>query len=179
MVLPVTRLRALALVPVLLALGACSAHVSAGSDNGYDADKIAAEVQKAQEKVTPDLEVSDPTCPDDADLKKGTVIDCSVTIAGVEAPYAVTVTSAEDGHAKFHIDPAKAIISVDAAVGFIEDQAEQQGLTGVTAECGDEAIIVQDPQTTFPCTLTNGQHVQDISLLIDDLDGTVSFDSTS
>ncbi len=76
------------------------------------------------------------------------MIDCSVTIAGVEAPYAVTVTSVEDGHAKFHIEPAKAIISVDAAVGFIQDQAEQQGLADVTVECGDEAIIVQDPKTT-------------------------------
>ncbi|GAW51124.1 MULTISPECIES: DUF4333 domain-containing protein [unclassified Nocardioides] len=174
-----TRLRALALVPVLLALGACSAGVTAGSDDGYDADEIAAEVQKAQEKVTPDLEVSDATCPEDADLEEGAVIDCSVSIAGVKAPYEVTVTSLEDGHAEFDLAPAKAIISVDAAVGFLEDQAEQQGLTGVTVECGDAAIIVQDPQTTFPCTLTNGDHVQDISLLIKDLDGTVSIDSTS
>ena len=49
----------------------------------------------------------------------------------------------------------------------------------MTADCGDAAIIVQDPQTTFPCTLTNGDQTQDVSLLIKDLDGTVSIDSTS
>ena len=179
MVVLVTRLRALALVPVLLALGACSGSVSAGSDGGYDADKVAAEVQKAQEKVTPDLEVADATCPEDADPEEGTVLDCSVTIDGVEAPYAVTITSIDDGKAKFSLEPTKAIISAAAAVGFIEDQAEQQGLGDATAECGDAAVIVQDPQTTFPCTLTNGEQVQDITLLIEDLDGTVSIDSTS
>ncbi len=46
-----------------LSLGACSASVSTGSDDGYDADKIAEQVQAAQEKVTPDLDVTDPTCP--------------------------------------------------------------------------------------------------------------------
>ena len=75
MVLRVTTTRAAlsaaALVPVLLSIGACSASVSAGSDKEYDADKVAGLVQDAQEKATPDLDVSDATCPDDVELKRG------------------------------------------------------------------------------------------------------------
>ena len=186
MVLPVTNHRfparvalGAALVPLLLAVGACSGSVSVGTDKNYDADKVAEQVQQAQQKVTPDLDVTDATCPDDVDLKKGTDFECTVSIAGVEAPYTVTITEVGDSSAHYDIAPAKAIISVDAAVGFLQDQADQQGLTGVTIECGDAEIIVQDPQTTFPCTLTNGGQVQDIVLLIKDLDGTVSIDSAS
>ncbi|MEP9365463.1 DUF4333 domain-containing protein [Nocardioides sp. CN2-186] len=172
-------LSAAALVPVLLSIGACSASVSTGSDKEYDADKVAGLVQDAQEKATPDLDVSDATCPDDVELKKGATFECTISIEGVEAPYTVTITEVGDTSARYSMDPAKAIISVDAAVGFLEDQATAQGLDGVTVDCGDAAIIVQDPQTTFPCTLTNGGQTQDVELLIEDLDGTVSIDSTS
>ena len=165
--------------PVPLPLAACSGSVSVGSDPQYDADKVAAEVQSAQEKVTPDLDVTDPTCPDDVDVKEGATFECTITIAGVEAPYTVTISDVGDTSAHFDIAPAKAIIYVDAAVGFLQDQADRAGSEGVTIECGDAAIIVQDPQTTFPCTLTNGGQVQDIALLIKDIDGTVSIDSAS
>lgn len=183
MVAPVTTFRGRAALLVLgvaaiVALGACSASVSAGSDD-YDADSVAAEVAKAQEDVTPDLEVSDATCPDDVDLEEGTEFECTISIEGVEAPYTVTITDVGDTSAHYDIDPARSIISVDKVVEFIQGEAAGQGLEGVTVECGDEAIIVQDPKTTFPCTLTTDGQTQDITMLIKDLDGTVSIDSAS
>ncbi|MCW2773665.1 MAG: hypothetical protein JWN91_1991 [Nocardioides sp.] len=168
-------LAAALLVPVLSAVGACNASVSTGS--GYDADAVAKQVQKAQQDATPDLEVTDATCPGDADLEKGATIDCSVAIDGVKAPYTVTVTSVEDGHAKFEIAPAQAIVSVAKTVEIIQAQMEKQGLAGVTVDCGGVAVVVQDPQTSFTCTLTKGDQSQDVTVAIEDLDGNVTITS--
>ncbi|WP_036507847.1 DUF4333 domain-containing protein [Nocardioides sp. URHA0020] len=88
------------LVPALLALGACSGSVSVDT-GGYDAADVAEQVQQAQEKATPDLDVTDATCPDDSKPKKGASIECTIKIEGVQAPYAVTFTTVTDDDVKF------------------------------------------------------------------------------
>ncbi len=168
-------LAAALLVPVLAAFGACQASVSTGS--GYDADAIAKQVQEAQEKAAPGLDVTDATCPDDADVKKGASIECTVVVAGVEAPYTVTFTSVDGDDAKFDIVPTKAIVSVDEVVASIQDQVTGQGLTNVTVDCGAAAVVVQDPQTSFTCTLTHGDQTQPVTVEIKDLDGNVHISS--
>ncbi|KQW53249.1 hypothetical protein ASC77_02850 [Nocardioides sp. Root1257] len=169
-------LTAAAIAPVLLALGACSGSVSVGG-GGYDPADVADQVQKAQQDVTPDLDVSDASCPDDSDPEKGASIECTVTIEGVEAPYTVTFTTVTDDDVKFDIAPAQAIISTDKVVDYLLQQATDQGLADAEADCGDDAVIVQDPDTTFGCTLLFGDDSQDVTLRVKDLDGTVSLES--
>jgi hypothetical protein len=170
-VTPTKRAALALLVPVLSVLG-CNASVSVGS--GYDADAVAEQVQKAQQEAVPGLDVTDATCPEDADMEKGEELDCSVVIDGVTAPYLVTITSVEDGHAKFHIEPDQAIVSVEKAIAIIEKEVAAQGFDGVAVDCGDAAVIVQDPHTSFPCTLSKGDRTQDVTVEIDDLDGNVT-----
>lgn len=162
------RALAAALVPALLTLAACS------SDSGYDGAKIADQVKQAQEKETPDLEITDASCPDVAEPAKGSSVSCTLKVAGVEAPYDVTFTSVSGDKAEFDIKSTQAIILVSKVVDYLESQATDQGLEGVTADCGEAAVIVQDPQTTFPCTLTMGEQTQDVTVRIKDLDGTVT-----
>jgi hypothetical protein len=161
-----------AVLPIVLAVGACSASVSAG---GYDPDEVAKKVQDAQQDVTPDLDVTDPTCPDD-EPEEGATIECSVTIDGVEAPYAVTFTEVTDDNAKFDIEPAQAIISVDKVVDFLQGQAADQGLGEVDVDCGEAAVLVQEPDSTFTCTLVQGADTQDVTLRVTDLDGNVTLE---
>lgn len=163
-------LAAIATLPFVLAVGACSASVSTG---GYDPDEVAKQVQKAQEDVTPDMDVTDPTCPDD-DPEEGATIECTVTIEGVEAPYSVTFTEVTDDNAKFDIEPAQAIISTDKVVDFLQGQLEDQGLGDLGVDCGDAAVLVQDPDTTFECTLGQGADAQVVTLRVTDLDGNVT-----
>lgn len=165
------------ILPVLSVLGACSGTVTVGSKSGYDADAVAKQVQKAQADATPDLDVTDATCPDDADVKKGASIECSVTIAGVVAPYSVTFTSVEGDNAKFDIAPAKAIVSVAKTIAVIQEQVDAQGLGKVDIDCGDAAVIVQDPKTDFTCTLTRDGQTQDITVQLEDLDGHITINS--
>jgi len=169
-------LTAAAIAPVLFALGACSGSVSVDS-GGYDPADVAEQVQKAQEKVTPDLEVADASCPDDSDPEEGAEIECTVSIEGVEAPDAVTLSTVTDDDVKFDIAPARAIIATDKVVAFLIQEATNQGIEAAEADCGEAAIIVQDPDTTFGCTIHMGEEAQDVTLRVKDLDGTVALDS--
>jgi hypothetical protein len=167
---------AAAIAPTLFALGACSGSVSVGG--GYDPADVADQVQKAQEKATPDLEVADASCPDDSKPKEGAAIECTITIAGVEAPYTVTFTTVTDDDVKFDIAPAQAIISTDKVVDYLVQEATDQGLADPTADCGEAAVLVQDPDTTFTCTLYVGEDAQDVTLRVKDLDGTVALEES-
>lgn len=169
-------LAAAAIVPVLATLGACSGSVSAGGDE-YDAQAVAQQVQDAQQKATPDLDVTDASCPDDVELAVGEEFECTVSIASVEAPYTVSITDVGDSSAHYEIAPAKAILSVDAVVAFLRGEADAQGLTDAEIDCGQEEVLVADPQTTFDCTLTNGDASQVVTMVVDDLDGHVSLQS--
>jgi hypothetical protein len=181
--MPITRTRAALaaaiIVPVLSALSACSASVSAGSDDEYDAESVAQMVQDQQQKVTPDLDVADASCPEGVDLKVGEEFRCTVSVAGVEAPYTVTITEVGDTSAHYELAPAKAIIGVDAVIAFLRDQAQAQGLADAEIDCGPEKILVADPQTTFDCTLSTATADQVVTVLIEDLEGNVSLQSVS
>jgi hypothetical protein len=171
---PLRRALAAAIVvPALLTFGACKAEVSAGG--GIDSSKIADQVKDAQQKATPDLDVTDETCDDVDDPAVGDTVDCSVTIDGVEAPYTATFTTVDDDGVKFDIEPTKAIVSVEKAVNGIEDEYVKQGYDGVEVDCGDAAIVVDDPGATFDCTATQGGRTQDVTVTIKDLDGNIDF----
>lgn len=169
-------LTAAALAPALFALGACSGSVSV-EGGGYDPADVADQVQKAQEKATPDLDVADASCPDDSDPKEGGEIECTVTIEGTDAPYTVTFTTVTDDNVKFDIAPAQAIISTDKVVDYLVQEATDQGIEAAEADCGEAAVLVQDPDTTFDCTLYMGDETQDVTLRVKDLDGTVALES--
>lgn len=168
------RIRFLAVLAVacLSALGACS--VEAGGVD-YQPDELAGDVADAQREVSPDLEVENGTCPDEVDIEeKGDTFECTVLIEGIEAPYTVTVDAVTDDDVELLYEPAKAIVSTELAVQFLTEEAAAQGLEGAVAECGETLVVVQDPGTTFPCTLSIGADVQELEMMIDDLQGTIS-----
>ena len=112
----------------------------------YDSDAVAAKVQKAQEKATPDLDVSDASCPDDSEPEEGASIECTVTIEGVDAPYTVTFTTVTDDDVKFDIAPAQAIISTDKVVEYLVQEAtDQQGIEAPEADCGGSRSSSRTP----------------------------------
>lgn len=169
----------MALAPSLLiclcvALTACSGEVSVGG-SGYDADDVAAEIQKAQEEKTPDLEVADASCPDD-EPEEGSTIECTISIDGVEAPYDVTFTSVDDDGAEFDIAPARAIISVTTTAQAIAAEFEEQGYPDVTVDCGEAGVVVDDPGGTFTCEVTDpAEGAITATVTIEDLQGNISF----
>lgn len=161
------------LVPVLTALGACSGSVSTG---GYDPDDVAEQVQEAQAKAIPDLEVTDASCPDDSEPEEGGTTECTVAIDGVEAAYTVTFTEVTDDNVNFDIEPTQAIVSVASTVEAYQAELEKQGFADVEVDCGDAGVVVQDPGTTFTCELTQDGSTFERTVTIDDLDGNITFE---
>jgi hypothetical protein len=164
-------LAAAVLVPVLTA---CSASVSTG---GYDPDDVAEQVQKAQADATPDLEVTDASCPDDSEPEKeGDTTECTVAIDGVEATYLVTFTEVTDDGVKFDIEPAAAIVSVAKTIEAFQDEIEKQGFADVVVDCGEAGVVVQEVGSTFTCDLTAEGTTIEGTVTIEDVDGNVSLE---
>ena len=168
-------LAAAVLAPFLTALAACSASVSTGS--GYDPDDVAEQVQKAQADATPDLEVTDASCPEDSEPdKKGDTTECTVDIEGVEATYLVTFTEVSDDGVKFDIEPAEAIVSVAKTVELFKGEIEKQGFADPVVDCGDAAVVVQEVGSTFTCDLTAEGTTIEGTVTIEDVDGNVTIE---
>lgn len=171
---PAAALAPSLLLTLTLALTACSGEVSVGG-SGYDPDDVAAQIQEAQEKETPDLEVGDASCPDD-EPEEGSTIECTISIDGVEAPYEVTFTAVDDDGAEFDIAPARAIISVETTVEAIAAEFEKQGFPDVTVDCGEAGVVVDDPGATFTCEVTDeAEGSVTATVTIEDLEGNISF----
>lgn len=156
-----------ALVFVASTLAACGAST-------IDDKSVAKQIVDAQAKKAPDLKVDAGKCPSDIEAKKGAKFKCTVNVAGVKAPYNVTVTKIDGDDVLFDFEPAKPIISTAIAESYVTSQAEADGINGATVDCGDEEVIVQDAKTTFTCTLALGAEQQDVEIEIQDQEGTIA-----
>ena len=88
----------------------------------------------------------------------------------------MTFTKVTDDKVEFEIAPAESIIATDKVVAYLQEQAAEQGLDGVSVDCGDAPVLVQEPDTTFICTLAQDGQTQDVTMRVQDLEGTVSID---
>ncbi len=144
---------------------------------------IKADVEKRivdiQTQAAPELTVGKATCPEElktssAKIPLGTY-SCSVSIAGVPAPYNVIVK--EGGFLNsgvFQITPAKAIVSVAKIVAFIKTSLDPAEVDKATVSCGKAKVIVGDPGTQIPCTITNGADTQKLVFVVRNVNGLVT-----
>jgi hypothetical protein len=157
-----------------------STAVGAPKAGAYD---IKSDVEKRivdiQQQAAPELAVGKATCPDElrtssAKIPLGTY-SCSVNIAGVSAPYNVIVK--EGGFLNsgvFQITPAKAIVSVAKIVDFIKTSLDPAEVDKAKVSCGKAKVIVGDPGTQIPCTITNNADVQNLVFVVRNVNGLVT-----
>ena len=162
--------------------GACASTTSGEDKAGvrpirYDSQSVAAQVRDAQKQAAPGLTVGGATCPEKVKVAKGERFECTVKVAGVPAPYTVTIESIANDKVHFHLSPAKAIVSTAKAEEFLAQQATAQGLKGVTVNCGGPQVRVQDPGTTFPCLLRKGGQTQKVKILVKNVTGRIAIAS--
>ena len=161
-----------ALVAVILGslLVACS-------EGGVDFSELEDRLVEEQKAKSPNLEVGEATCPEDVDVENGTTFQCSVVVEGVDAPYAITMSEVDEDaeNAHFDIKPAKPIIDVSKVVAFLESQLTPDR-AGATVDCGNEAVIVAEVGGTIDCTVSDGAESEEVSVLVKDLQGTITLD---
>ena len=169
------RRRAVAVAAVALALGGlggCS--VSIGSPDGVNTDEVEQQLFDAQKQASPDLDVGEAVCPGHVDAEIGTTFECRVTVEGVQAPYAVTLTGVDedDDRGQFDARPAKAIIATDKVVEFLRGQLDQ-GSIRAGVDCGPAKVLVLDAGATFDCTVREGRDTQTVIMRAEDVEGKV------
>jgi len=128
----------------------------------------------AQKEASPDLDVGEAACPSDVKAEIGSTFECVVTVAGVEAPYAVTLTGIDTDteRGQFDLKPAKAIIATDKVVAFLRAQLNESS-RGARVDCGPAKVKVLDVGATFDCTLGDARSTQTVTLRAEDVEGTV------
>jgi hypothetical protein len=159
------------------AVGASVLFLLLASCSGAEVDitEVENKLVEEQEKVSPDLEVGEASCPDDVDPEEGSTFECTVDVEGVDAPYKVTITSIDEegGSARFDFEPAKPIIDVSKVVDFIHSQVNESA-GDVEVDCGSEAVIVSEVGGTIDCTISDGTTTEDVPIEVKDLEGTVA-----
>lgn len=156
-----------ALVLVASTMAACGAST-------IDDASVVKQIVSAQKKNAPDLKVDGGKCPSDIEAKKGAKFKCSVNVAGVKASYDVTVTKIDGDDILFDFEPTNPIISTAITETYVSGQAEAEGIVGADVDCGEEEVIVQKAGSTFPCTLSLGGESQEVTIEIQDQDGTIA-----
>ena len=173
---PRPRCRAVlcALAGSALLLSGCSFEFSAG---GPDLSQIEQKLVDEQKKVTPDLEVTGATCPDDVDVEEGAKFECTVEIEGVEAPYSVTLNDVNEDEERvnFHSEPAKPIIDVSLVTEFLRGNLNEAS-QDAEVDCGDEAVIVTEVGGTIECTVSDETGSETVSLVVKNLQGDIGFE---
>ena len=149
----------------------CSASIGT-DDGGYEAGPIEEKIVELQTGKVGDLELGDATCPDDVELEEGVEFECTLSLSGVEAPFAVVLTEIDEDRPKIHVEPAQAIIPTATAEGFVRSNL-QAGAEGAEVSCGDGPVQLGDPGDTIECTVSLDGQSQPVRIEIKDTQGNV------
>ncbi len=103
-------LAVVSLVVAALGLAACG-------ENQYDAGKVESILQQTQKDKLRGLPMGDATCPKDVKLSEGVTFQCTLVIAGEQAPYKVTLTNVKADKVTVTAEPAKALVATKAVLG--------------------------------------------------------------
>ena len=129
-----------------------------------------------QRRASGDLPVGPASCPSGVTATEGTTLECTVLVDGVAAPYVVTVHDVEAARGlRYDVRPAKAILLVSKVVEAIKRSAPSPT---ATVDCGPERVRVVDVGGTFDCTLARPDGTRTVRVLVETVDGAVSFRET-
>jgi hypothetical protein len=155
-----------------------------GANNYNLKTEVEKRIVEVQKQAAPDLTVGAAVCPDSLGVKTDKIpigtYDCSITIAGVKAPYTVVVKEGGfQNSGVFEVAPAKAIVSVQKIVNFIKTSLDPIEADKAVISCGKAKVIVGDPGTPIPCTITSNGNVQTLIFAIRNVNGLVTLQERS
>ena len=156
----------LVLVALALAIAGCGS-------NSYDAGKVESFLSKSQAGKVRGLKLGAATCPKDVKLTEGVRFRCTLMIAGVAAPYKVRLTHVDADKVTITAEPAKALISTQAAVDFVTGQLNASARRRAKVACAKPGVqvIVTAPGTQVGCVVAiDGKQLQAV-LVVDDTGG--------
>ncbi len=140
-----------------------------------DSKELESVLVATQRRSSPDLPVGPASCPAGVPATDAATLECTVSVDGVPAPYAVTIRQTDQpGGLRYEVRPAKAILQVSKVVDAIERSASSPA----RVECGPTRVRVVDVGATFDCSLSEGQTTRTVRVRVETVEGNVSFKET-
>ncbi len=98
----------------------------------------------------------------------GAVLECTVEVEGVRAPYRVSIPAP----GRIEAVPAKAIIPTAKVVALVRSNLPPGA--NLAVDCGSAAVNVVEVGNTFACTISDGTRTQTVKVRADDVKSAVS-----
>jgi hypothetical protein len=141
-----------------------------------DSKEVESVLLATQRRSSPDLPVGPASCPAGVPATDAAILECTVSVDGVPAPYAVTVRSTDQpGGLRYDVRPARAILQVSKVVDAIQRSSSSPTSS---VECGPARVRVLDVVGTFDCSLSDGQNTRTVRVRVETVEGNVSFKET-
>ena len=174
--------RGAAVLVATLVLAACARsgrETQPGNDPSrlVDTEEVESVLVATQRRSSPDLSVGPASCPRGVAAIEGATLECSVTVEGTPAPYRVTVRNGAGGGGglRYDVRPAKAILLMSKVTEAIR-QASSSPPEAV--DCGPARVRIVEVGATFDCAVSQRERVSTVRVLVESLEGAVSFKET-
>jgi hypothetical protein len=162
---------------VVLGAGAtagCGAGSGATGTPKVDAKQVEGLLVERQRERDPALRASSATCPSGVEARQGESFRCSVMVEGQSAQFTVTISEVLGTTAHYDIQPIYAIVDVQQVSDFLRSRLELDWRSA-QIDCGQARVRIVDVGTAIACNVSNGATTRHVDAVVEDLDGTVSF----
>jgi len=139
----------LAVGTVALAAAGCSR-----SADQLDSKKVEGVVRQSLTQQFDDDRVTDVACPDGLKVEKDQTFDCTAKVDGETVRFGVTQT---DDEGAVSVQAAQAVVDVGTLQARIENSYQQQAGRAVSADCGEQTVIVVKFREAINCTIEDDE----------------------
>jgi len=160
-------------LPLVVASVASAVMLSGCGSNSYDSGTVEKYLRTSQEGKVRGLPLGDATCPKDVKLTEGVTFQCTLQIAGEEAPYTVRLTDVDADKVTIDLEPAKALIATSAVVDLVRGGLKPRFQDAAKISCGEKQLLVVDPGTRIGCIVTIGGEQRQVVARVADKQGRV------
>ncbi len=161
-----------ALVRLAIAGAGLSLLAGCGEQPGYQAGPVENHLRTSQAALFGDQEVERATCPTDLTLLEGMTFTCTLTVAGAELPFRVTLTDVRTEQVTVKARPAGVLLAADRVRDHVRTTLPRT-FKGADVDCGG-AYVVAKVGSKLDCRLTLGSQEKPLTVTVRDDEGHVT-----
>ncbi len=139
-----------------------------------DSQKVEGVVRESLTQQFDDDRVTDVACPDGLKAERGNTFDCTAKVDGETVRFEVTQT---DDQGTVSVSAAEAVVDVNTLRARIEDSYQEQADRAVSADCGEQTVIVVKFREAINCTVEDDEGAAETVVASVDRDAALTLSS--
>lgn len=143
-----------------------------GEQPGYDASPVEDYLRSSQAALFGEQEVEKASCPGDLTLLEGMTFTCTLTVAGADLPFRVTLSGVRTEEVTVRARPAGVLLAADRVRDHVRTTLPRT-FEGADVDCGG-AYVVAKVGAELSCRLTLGSQVKPLTVTVRDEEGRVT-----